>query len=61
LADRAGSTRTGYNAENYIYESIISPDAFLAPGFPRGIMPDNHGQRLSEQEIADLTAFLMEL
>jgi hypothetical protein len=50
--------RAGYSAEMYLYESIVYPDAFVVPGFHSGIMPPVHGQRLDDQAIADLVAFL---
>ena len=42
----------------YIRESIVNPNAVIAPGFQPGIMPQDVSTRLSGQEIADLVAFL---
>jgi cytochrome c oxidase subunit II len=41
-----------------ILESIVNPDAQVTPGFQPGLMPKDYGQKLSEQELADLVAFL---
>lgn len=41
-----------------IRESIVSPDAEISPGFSPGVMPQDFGEQLSEQELSDLVAFL---
>ncbi|MDQ5820719.1 MAG: cytochrome c [Actinomycetota bacterium] len=41
----------------YVSTSIKNPDAYLVPGFQEGVMP-SYGGQLSDQEIADLVAFL---
>jgi hypothetical protein len=55
---RAGTRRPDYTAEMYLYESIVYPNAYVVPTFVGGIMPRDYRQRLSEQEIGDLVAFL---
>ena len=47
--------------EEFLHESIVNPDADVAKGFSPGIMYPNYGKELSEQDIADLVAFLMTL
>jgi mono/diheme cytochrome c family protein len=42
----------------YIEEAIVNPDSEVAPGFQPGIMPKEYGSQLSQQELADLVAFL---
>ena len=59
MSARAATTRPGYSAEMYLYESIVDPGAFAAEGQRAGIMPANFGQRMSDQELADLVAYLM--
>lgn len=59
LAGRAGMAMPEMSAEAYILESIVNPDAHVVDGFQGGIMPPNFGQRLSQQQLADLLAFLM--
>jgi cytochrome c oxidase subunit 2 len=41
-----------------ILQSIVNPDAQITPGFQPGLMPSNYGETLSEQQLADLVAFL---
>jgi len=44
--------------EDYIHESILTPNAVIAEGFQPNIMPANYGDRLSEDQISDIIAFL---
>ena len=48
----------GQPLDAFIHESIVSPDAYIAPGFTKGIMPGTYGSTLSAQQLADLVAFL---
>ena len=59
IATRAAEERPGYSAKEYLYESIVAPRAHVVDGFQPGIMPERY-DRLSDQELADLIAFLME-
>jgi mono/diheme cytochrome c family protein len=43
--------------QQYAFESIQDPNAYVVPGYPASVMP-NFGQRLSRSQIADLVAFL---
>lgn len=56
----AGSEYTGSatTVAEYLKESIISPDAFIEKGFTPGVMYQNYGTELSEQEINDLVAYM---
>jgi cytochrome c oxidase subunit 2 len=42
----------------FIKQSIENPDAFIAPGFSKGIMPPNYRDTLSPAEIDALVAYL---
>ncbi|MEM9776545.1 MAG: c-type cytochrome, partial [Chloroflexota bacterium] len=51
----------GYqSAEEYLYESIVSPSAVLVDGYT-DVMPQNYGVDLTDDEIADLNAYLRSL
>jgi mono/diheme cytochrome c family protein len=41
-----------------VYEAIVDPNAEIAEGFSSGLMPDTYGETLSEEQLADLVAFL---
>lgn len=61
LGERAGTVKPGMSAEAYIRESILEPNAHISEGFSKGIMYQNYDRELSEQEVADLVAFLASL
>ena len=53
----------GMTAEDYILQSLIDPNVYLAPECPNGpclanIMPRDYAQRLTPEQQEDLVAFL---
>ncbi|GAB4476834.1 MAG: hypothetical protein Kow00124_19400 [Anaerolineae bacterium] len=54
----AGERVSGQSAEEYLRESIVNPSRYVVEGYD-DIMNKDYGTRLSEQEIADLIAFLL--
>jgi mono/diheme cytochrome c family protein len=67
--EAAGSTQTlGPNLDEgladkdaaFIRESIVDPDADVTEGFPDSLMPEDYGDKLSDQELNDLVAFLVD-
>jgi mono/diheme cytochrome c family protein len=56
---RAGKTKSGYSAKQYIIESLLQPDAYIVEGYPN-IMPhvDKPPIALNRSEVWALTAFL---
>lgn len=65
IAEVAGARQSGKGAAQYLYESLLDPDAFIAPECAGGpcarpsAMP-RYGEVLSLQDAADLVAFLLE-
>jgi cytochrome c oxidase subunit 2 len=57
LADAAKYAK-GRSPADYVRQSIVSPNAFVVPGFPRGTMPQNFAQQLTPQQIDALVVFL---
>lgn len=57
-ADYTGSAAT---PEQYLIESIIRTNDFIVEGFPPNVMPDNYGENLSAQDLADLVAYLQSI
>ena len=47
--------------EQYLFESIVRPEAHVVEGYPSGLMPDRLGDLMTPQETADMIAFLMTL
>ena len=48
----------GYTANQYLTESILVPNAYVAPGYAGNAMSQNFGGRLTVQDLADLIAYL---
>ena len=46
--------------ESEIEESIVDPEAKIAEGYPAGVMPQEFGSKLSEEELKELVKFLSE-
>jgi mono/diheme cytochrome c family protein len=59
LASAAGQREPGTSPEEYVEESLVDPDAFVAEGFQQGVMPSFEG-RLSERQIQTLVDYLLE-
>jgi len=59
IATRAATRVPGLSAEEYLRQSILEPNAYVVPGFPKGQMIQNLGEILSADQIDDLIAFLM--
>ena len=51
----------GLSADQYVNDSIVSPNDFIVEGFSPGLMPGTFGETLSEQDVADLVAYLISL
>ncbi len=57
------STYTGQatTVEEYLRESILDPNLYIAEDYVGGIMYAKYSERLSEQDIADLIAYILSL
>ncbi len=60
IAERAGTRVEGLSAEDYIRQSILDPHAYVLSGY-RDIMYPDFGKHLSDDDVADLIAYLMTL
>jgi mono/diheme cytochrome c family protein len=60
IAVNAAARVAGMSAEDYIRDSILNPENFVVPGF-RVSMYGDYAEHLTEQDIGDLTAYLMTL
>jgi mono/diheme cytochrome c family protein len=47
--------------EQYLFESVVDPNAFVVSGFASGLMPGTYANTLTEQNMADLIAYLLSL
>ena len=56
---RAESRVPGMTGEEYIHESIFTPDAYVVENYNAGDMYQEWGKDLNEQQVADLIAYLL--
>ena len=61
LASRAASRVSGLNAEDYVRQSIMTPNAFIVPGYSSGLMYPNYAQKLTPDQIDGLIAYVLGL
>jgi cytochrome c oxidase subunit 2 len=69
LADAGTTAETGPNLDNvlpgkntdFIRESIVNPDAEIAPGFQAGIMPPDFEQTLTSDQLDSLVEYLQQV
>jgi cytochrome c551/c552 len=61
VVDHAAEHAPGMPVEAYLRQSILEPDAFAVEGFAADVMPAALANELSEQQVADLVAFLLTL
>jgi hypothetical protein len=60
ISQRAGQRVPGLSAEAYLRQSILDPSAYVVSGF-RNIMYPHFKEKLSQQDLADLIAYLKTL
>jgi cytochrome c oxidase subunit 2 len=53
------AARPGYDSpEDYLFTSIINPNAFIAEGFPSNTMPPNFADRMTPEELETMVSYL---
>lgn len=60
VGDTAANRIEGMSPANYIYDSIVAPSDFVVPNFPDAMLK-TFRETLSDQDIADLIAYLLTL
>jgi mono/diheme cytochrome c family protein len=61
VRQRAGRSREGLDAEQYLRESIVAPNAYKAPGGNGGVSGAMPTLPVNDEELRALVAFLMTL
>jgi cytochrome c oxidase subunit 2 len=59
IAERAATRQDAVAADQYLREAVLLPCDFVVDGFTC-VMPQNYGERLDAQDLADLIAYLLE-
>ena len=57
-APAADAKKTGTPLAAFVKKSIVDPNAYIAPGFPKGIMPSNFSSRLSAAQLDALVSYI---
>ncbi|RLT36528.1 MAG: hypothetical protein DWI57_14740 [Chloroflexi bacterium] len=60
LAESAANRVSGMTAEEYVYQSITEPGAYVVEGYVTGIMLQDFTTKMSEEEIRGLVAWLLD-
>lgn len=60
-ARQAGNRVAGLSAEAYLRQSLLEPNAFVVPGFPANVMPQDVGKRMTPAELDALVRYLLSL
>jgi cytochrome c551/c552 len=61
LAETAAGRVPGQEAAEYLYTSIVRPNAYVVPGYLPNVMVQSYRQQLGEQELADMVKYLLAL
>lgn len=46
------------SAREYLYQSIVDPNAYIVEGYQAGLMQQNYAAILSPQQMADILAWI---
>jgi mono/diheme cytochrome c family protein len=59
LAKSAPKLKPGTPPAQYVEESIVKPNAFIAPGYQAGVMPQSYGSQLTPQQVKAVSDFIL--
>ncbi len=59
LAENAATRVEGLSAEEYVHQSIVEPNAHIVDSYPANIMPSGLADRMTEEELNNLVAWLL--
>ncbi|HET8751513.1 MAG TPA: cytochrome c oxidase subunit II [Gaiellaceae bacterium] len=45
---------------SFVHQSIVDPEAYVQPGYPKGVMPSNFGSSLTKTQLDGLVTFLVQ-
>jgi cytochrome c oxidase subunit II len=55
----AYATTAGKPLADFVRQSIVDPNAYIQPGYPKNVMPQTFGQSLSKQQLDALVQYLI--
>jgi cytochrome c oxidase subunit 2 len=56
----AEAQRAGQPLESFVRQSIVNPNAYIEPKYPKGVMPQNFGTTISKANLDALVKFLVQ-
>jgi cytochrome c oxidase subunit 2 len=57
---KAEAQRAGKPLDAFVRESIVDPNAYIEPGFPKGVMPTSFGTSIPKPQLDALVQFLVQ-
>ena len=57
-APESDAKKAGMQLAAFVKQSIDDPNAYISPGFPKGVMPSNFESSLGPQKVDALVAFI---
>jgi cytochrome c2 len=61
VGEQAETRVPGLEADEYIRQSILEPNAYVVEGFTAGTMYQDFAHQLNDEDLRNLVAFLMQL
>jgi cytochrome c551/c552 len=56
----AYAKQAGQPLESFVHQSIVDPDAYIQPGYQKGIMPTDFAQKLNPGQLNAVVTFLVQ-
>jgi len=56
----AEAKRAGQQLESFVWESIVNPNAYIEPGFPKVVMPPSFGTTITKRDLDALVQYLIQ-
>ena len=56
----AYAKRANQPLEAFVHDSIVDPNAYIQPGYPKNVMPGTFGQSLTKSQLDAVVAFLVQ-
>jgi cytochrome c oxidase subunit 2 len=53
------ATQAKQPLQPFVQQSIVNPNAYIQPGFPKGVMPQTFGTSLTKQQLSALVQYLI--
>ena len=57
-APEADATKANMSLADFVRASIVTPDAYISPGYQKGLMPTNFGTSLTKAQLDALVAYI---